>query len=509
MKKIAVVIVNYKVKYNIHLCLYSLEKAIKNIDAEIFVVDNNSGDGSKEYLTKHFPYIKFIQNSENVGFSRANNVAIKQANAEYILLLNPDTFVAEDTITKCLDFMDSHPEAGAVGVPIIDGDGNLLPESKRGIPTPWVGFTKLTGLHKLFPKSKLFAKYYLSYQDPDKINEIEVLTGAFFFTRKKVLDEIGLLDETFFMYGEDIDLSYRVLKAGYKIYYIPDTEIVHFKGEATDKNSLQYVKIFHEAMEIFIDKHFPDSGKTYKHLLKLGVRANLAISAMKRIINKILIPATDFAILSIPAIFIKNTLIIIPAIVLVLNFGLKTYRKPFTLKNLLISVAIMLLTFAGIFIYNFSLFSTNKIITILTILLYPLVGILVRGLYNYKEFRFFFPKFKLTRKIAILSGYDEGKRIQQLYIDTNSLASPKNIVGIIVPEGSTEKNDDVLGTEKDLKKILKKHLITELVFGLKDLSLKKVIKLMKELKRFHLVYRFVVPGADFIIGKKVLYKKQK
>jgi len=231
--KLSVIIVNYNVKYFLEQALLSVQKACRNIEAEVFVVDNNSVDDSVQMVKAKFPKVNLIVNNNNPGFSIANNQAIQKSKGEYVLLLNPDTVVEEDTFIKCLDFMDEHPKAGGLGVKMIDGSGNFLPESKRGFPSPKVAFFKTFGLSSIFPKSKVFNHYHLGYLDKNETNEVEVLAGAFMFLRKSVLDEIGLLDEAFFMYGEDIDLSYRIIQAGYKNYYFADTTIIHYKGEST------------------------------------------------------------------------------------------------------------------------------------------------------------------------------------------------------------------------------------------------------------------------------------
>ncbi|GIV44270.1 MAG: hypothetical protein KatS3mg035_1393 [Bacteroidia bacterium] len=229
--KLSVIIVNYNVRHFLEQCLHSVMKAAKGLSVEVFVVDNNSVDNSLEMVREKFPEVKIIANKENVGFSRANNHALRIAKGEYQLLLNPDTVVEEDTFKKVIDFMDNHPDAGGLGVYMIDGKGNFLPESKRGLPTPLVAFYKIFGLSALFPKSKIFGKYHLGYLDKEKIHEVEILSGAFMLMRKAALDKVGLLDEDFFMYGEDIDLSYRIIKGGYKNYYFPETRIIHYKGE--------------------------------------------------------------------------------------------------------------------------------------------------------------------------------------------------------------------------------------------------------------------------------------
>lgn len=234
-------------------------KACKNIEAEIFVVDNNSTDGSKEFFSSRFPKVQFTWKNENAGFSKANNEVLKLAKGEKILFLNPDTIVAEDCFDKCLFFFESNNKIGAVGVQLIDGCGNYLPESKRGFPSLFTSFCKMTGLTALFPQSKLLARYYLGHLPENETNEADVLPGAFMMVDKKVLDIIGGFDERFFMYAEDIDLSYRIQKAGYKNYYYPETTVIHFKGESTQKQSPGYMRNFYGAMILFIKKHYSNA----------------------------------------------------------------------------------------------------------------------------------------------------------------------------------------------------------------------------------------------------------
>lgn len=242
-------------KYFLEQCLCSVRKAIQHIEAEVFVADNNSSDGSIDYLKPKFSFVQFIINKENLGFSKANNKALAIAKGKYILFLNPDTIVAEDSFEKCIQFLDSNPDAGALGVKMIDGSGNYLKESKRGFPSPWVSFCKLSGLTCLFPHSKFFAKYYFGNLSEKENQIIDSISGAFFFGRKEVLDKTGGFDEQFFMYAEDIDLSYRVQQAGYKNYYFSETVIIHFKGESTKKD-FKYVAQFYKAMAQFSKKHF-------------------------------------------------------------------------------------------------------------------------------------------------------------------------------------------------------------------------------------------------------------
>ena len=254
--QLSVIIVNYNVKYFLEHCLMSVIKACKEIDAEIFVVDNNSNDGSNEYLAPKFPSIKFYWNKTNIGFGRANNSVLKDAKGDYILFLNPDTIVPEECFKKCISFFQSHNDCGALGVRMIDGSGAFLKESKRCLPTPLAGFFKMIGLTSIFPESSFFAKYYAGHLPKDENNKVEVLAGAFMMLHKKAIEITAGFDEAFFMYGEDIDLSYRITKAGLRNYYLGETTIIHFKGESTQKKNSAYAKHFYGAMKLFVDKHY-------------------------------------------------------------------------------------------------------------------------------------------------------------------------------------------------------------------------------------------------------------
>lgn len=254
--QLSVIIVNYNVKYFLEQCLCSLQKACNNIEAEILVVDNNSADGSRALLEPLFPSVIFIWNESNEGFAKANNRALQQATGDHILFLNPDTILPEDAIEKCIAFLLAHSSAGALGVRMIDGSGNFLKESKRAFPSPLTSLYKLTGLAALFPGSKIFAKYYLGYLNEKEDHEVDVLAGAFMMIPRDVLTITGSFDEQFFMYGEDVDLSYRIQKAGFMNFYFAGTTIIHFKGESTKRGSLNYVRLFYKAMSLFVKKHY-------------------------------------------------------------------------------------------------------------------------------------------------------------------------------------------------------------------------------------------------------------
>lgn len=253
--KLSVIIVNFNVKYYVEQCLNSLNRALKGIDSEIFVVDNHSKDDSVGYITHRFRNVTVIDCNHNLGFARANNIAIRCSEGEYVLLLNPDTIVCEDTIEKCIAFMDTHPKAGGAGVLMFNPDGTYAPESRRGLPTPLTSFYKMSGLCSRFPNSRTLGRYYMGYLPWDEPAKIDIVSGAFCLLRRKALDQIGCLDEDFFMYGEDIDLSYRLLKGGFDNWYLP-YPILHYKGESTQKTSFRYVHVFYQAMLIFFKKHY-------------------------------------------------------------------------------------------------------------------------------------------------------------------------------------------------------------------------------------------------------------
>jgi len=271
--QLSVIILNYNVRYFLELCVLSVQKAIQNLDAEIIVVDNHSSDDSCAMMHERFPSIKLIENKENLGFPKGNNIAVKEAKGEYICILNPDTVVAEDTFEKILAFAQRQYDLGIVGCKLIDGTGHFLPESKRGVPTPWVAFTKIFGLYQWFPKSALFNKYYAQHLTENQTGKIDILVGAFMVMKRELYNEIGGFDENCFMYSDDIDLSYMALKLGKSNYYYHDTAVIHYKGESTIKDGT-YMNRFQEAMNFFYQKHFAHRGFAsffFSMFMKIGV----------------------------------------------------------------------------------------------------------------------------------------------------------------------------------------------------------------------------------------------
>ncbi|MBS1509438.1 MAG: glycosyltransferase [Bacteroidetes bacterium] len=296
--QLSIIIVNYNVKYFLEQCLCSVMKACKNLQSEIWVVDNNSTDDSKAFLSCRFPSVQFIWNDCNAGFAKANNQALAKASGEYILFLNPDTIIPEDAFESCLSFLQQQNNKAALGIRMIDGSGKFLKESKRAFPSPFTSLFKLTGLARLFPQSKIFARYHLGHLSDAENHEVDVLAGAFMMIPKTILDQTGGFDETFFMYGEDVDLSYRIQKAGYTNWYFAGSTIIHFKGESTKKGTLNYVRLFYKAMNTFVKKHY-SGGKAglFIFLIQTGIFLRAIVAVIGKFIQKIGLALIDAAII--------------------------------------------------------------------------------------------------------------------------------------------------------------------------------------------------------------------
>ncbi|MFT7344514.1 MAG: GT2 family glycosyltransferase [Lentimonas sp.] len=510
--KISIVVVNYNVEYFLEQCLNSVKQAIKNISAEVFVVDNNSIDGSVEMVRKKFPEFNLIANKENLGFSKANNQAMRLAKGEYVLLLNPDTVVEEDTFKKVVDFMDANPKSGGLGVKMVDGKGHFLPESKRGLPTPLVAFCKIFGLSKLFPKSKLFSGYHLGFLDENSINKVDILSGAFMLMRKQTLIEVGLLDEAFFMYGEDIDLSYRIIKGGYDNYYYPETSIIHYKGESTKKSSVNYVFVFYKAMIIFAKKHFSQKNASLFSFLiysAIYLRAGAAIFA--RFVKKIFLPFVDFSFLLGGLILLTNYwkmksiefpdytfTIALPlyGLVWLISLWLQgQYDKPFLWVNSL----------------KGNIFGTLFILVIYALLpkefqfsrLFILIGsawVLIYLLLSRIFLHFALPKgFSLqpvkNKNFAIIGNEEESFRVAEVLKQT---VGEINHISFVSPEEIKSPNSQA--TISQLDQVVFINKIDELVFCAKDCTAQSIIYWMKRLSGDHLDYKIAQPDTLFLIG---------
>jgi GT2 family glycosyltransferase len=519
--ELSVIIVNYNVKHFLEQCLHSVVKASKNISTEIFVVDNNSVDGSAQLIPEKFPEINFIANKENVGFSKANNQAIKKAKGKYILLLNPDTVVEEDTFEKAIGFMESHPDAGALGVKMIDGKGNFLPESKRGLPTPWVAFYKMFGLARLFPKSRKLGKYHLSYLDENKTHEVDVLAGAFMFLRRSVLDKTGLLDETFFMYGEDIDLSYRITQAGFKNYYFPETTIIHYKGESTKKGSLNYIKVFYNAMIIFARKHF-SGGKAglFSAFIHLAVYFRALISISGRILGKVYTPFLDALFIYAGFLFLtpfwenarfepgyyppEFLQMVVPVYILFWFLGILFsggYKKPINLLKIIRgiiwgSVAILLVYSLVDVQFRFSraLILLGSAWALGVLVLYRLV-------FHRIQLKGFRLDIKKTKKIVIVGHSTEATRVRKLLEQTPVHSEVAGFVAI----DKTDRGPNYIGQLAQLKEIIQINRIDEVIFCAENISSAEIIKSMLDLTQLNVDYKIAPPESISIIGSNSIH----
>ena len=502
--------------------MFSVKRAIQNIDAEIWVVDNNSVDGSCAMLKEKFPEVHLIENKDNVGFSKANNQAIRKSNSEYVLLLNPDTIVEDDTFTKVLDFMDKKPEAGGLGVKMIDGKGNFLPESKRALPTPIVSFYKIFGFSSLFPKSKIFSKYHLGYLDKNKIHQIEVLSGAFMLMRKKALDKVGLLDEDFFMYGEDIDLSYRIEKGGYKNYYYPKTTIIHYKGESTKKGSINYVFLFYYAMIIFAKKHFSKkNANIFSFFINMAIYFRAFLSIIKRFVKAIYLPLLDAVSIFLAYFFfipfyenIKFSItddfpdiflfVIVPSYILIWLISIYFaggYDKPLKLWNVIkgISIGTLIILLAYSLLNEEYRFSRALILTG-TVFLY-FSGISIRyflHLLKFSEYRLYTKKRK---KVIIVGAAQEAERVKNLMEKVNI---DFLFHGYVSPNETINKKK-YLGNLKQIREIIYVHKINEVIFCSKDIRSNEIIRQMLYLSDINVNYKIAPQESISIIGSNSIH----
>lgn len=298
MLDLSIVIVNYNVKEFLSQCLDSIYQSKTDYSFEVIVVDNQSSDSGEAEILRQFPQVRWINNSENLGFGKANNVGFQAAKGTYTLILNPDTVLRSDTLEKSINYLKSHPEVGGLGIQGIDGSGQFLPESKRALPTPLVALWKISGLSALFPTSKTFAKYHLGHLSKDENHEVDILVGCYMMVPTKLLLEVGGFDPRYFMYGEDIDLSYELQKTGKKNVYFAESKIIHYKGESTKRGSLNYVRMFYQAMILFAQKQFSGGAAwAYKSLIYLGIYLRAALAVVARIARSAFAPVLDAAVL--------------------------------------------------------------------------------------------------------------------------------------------------------------------------------------------------------------------
>ncbi len=522
--KLSIVIVNYNVRYFLEQCLRSVYRALDGIEAEVFVVDNHSADDSVTMVRTQFPEVKLIANQDNPGFSKANNQAIRVAKGEYILLLNPDTVVEEHTFQKSIDFMDAHPEAGGLGIKMIDGKGEYLPESKRGLPSPWVAFYKIFGLSSIFPRSKRFAKYYLGHLSEDENQEVEILAGAYMMMRKKTLDEVGLLDEDFFMYGEDIDLSYRILKGGYKNYYLAESTIIHYKGESTKKGSLNYVRVFYKAMVIFAEKHFSSNyARFYSLFINLAIYLRAGAAALARILKSISLPLIDVAVLYGGLYYIKEywehnhrfiqggeypdalMLYAVPAYIAfwVLSLFLNgVYDKQVRISQIFRGLALGSVAILVVYSLIPEEWRFSRAIIILGALWAGLSLIAWRYAWSLLASKPILVSGQRNSRVLLVGEKDELSRVSSLL----QSYQPQNSFSAWV-SSDANYDDPFVGSIKDLPDLVRVFNIDELIFCSANLSSEAIFKAMRDLKDPNLEFKIAPPESQFIIGSNSIHSQ--
>jgi len=512
MAKISIVIVNYNVKYFIKQCLQSVYKSKSAAELEVIVIDNNSQDNSVEMIKTEFKDVILVENKNNVGFSKANNQGFDLASGEFVLILNPDTIIEETTLDICLNYFKSNQNVGAIGVKMLDGAGRFLPESKRGFPTPVASLFKLFGLSKIFPKSPIFNSYYLGHLSEDKIHEIDVLTGAFLFTSKKLLDQIKGFDEDYFMYGEDIEMSFRINELGKKIIYLPTSSIIHFKGESTKKNSIPYLKNFYGAMAIYASKRNSGKGWIWNLILNIGIVFTALAAVFKNLFQKVLRPLLDLGILFGASkllqflwgvFYYKNAnyyenapnlsvLFSISAIVFIYylfgHYDIK-YRFNQLAINFILSAFVVLSIYA---IYPFE-WRYSRIVLIVLILFTPLILFFSRGIYN----KVLFGKWKFNiegkRRIAIVGSEDSYSKIVNMI---TTFGENFQIVGSVF---DGHNNGQSLGNLNNLNEIVESRSLNELIFCTKDIEVEKIFSLIGNIHK-DIAYKIASDDNSSILG---------
>lgn len=520
MTKLSIVIVNYNVAYFLEQCLRSVYEAVQGIESEIFVVDNHSVDNSLEMLRENFPWVRLIANEENVGFAKANNQAIRMASGEYVLLLNPDTIVQSDTFIKTLDFMDKTPDAGALGVKMLDGRGRFLPESKRGLPLPDVAFYKIFGLSKIFKKSKRFGRYHLTYLNEDEIHSVEVLSGAFMLLRKSVLDKIGLLDETFFMYGEDIDLSYRVILGGYRNYYYPLTRIIHYKGESTKKSSVNYVFVFYQAMQIFAKKHFSQkNARLFDWIINFAIWFRASLAIVKRAFLKIWMPLLDFlliygGLLGISACW-ENSVLVTRGTVFPVQYRMimlplyalawvccirlqNAYRSPVSMKRLNRGIAmgcvLLLLVYA---LLGEQLRFSRAVLLMGCVYVFFILNLL-RWIIGSMHLKDYVIGDMSVRRTLVVGGAAEAARVSRLL---PMMSAKQELVGCVYPDDNLPlETSAFIGKLSNIQEIIEIYKVNELIFCGKDISTTEIMAHMSQLQDYPLEYKIAPPESLYVIG---------
>jgi hypothetical protein len=518
---LSVIIVNYNVRQFLENALTSVFRALEGLDGEVIVVDNASDDGSVEMVRKKFPAAQVLANRENLGFARANNLALTGAKGRYFLLINPDTIVQEDTFRVMLEFFRTHPETGLAGCKILNPDGSFQLPCRRSFPTPWVAFTKVFGLSALFPQSRLFGRYNLTYLDPDASYEVDAVSGSFMMLTRAAYEKVGGLDESFFMYGEDLDWCYRVRQAGFAVHYVHSTQIVHFKGESTRRSNIDEVRVFYGAMELFVEKHFSKS-RVGGFFLRLGIGLRGAAAVIARFARPLVFAMVD-------AVLVAATLMMAELLYFGHLFRFPPYAYPIIW---VIPAATVLLvgSFLGVYATHRGRIRRAAAAVVIS---YVLIAAAV----------FFFKEFAFSRAVAVISGglafillpgwrailrltggragaavhqhgifgsrtliVGTGSAAQEVlrrlrarvadgydvhgFIDTNSAHIGERIGGV-----------EIVGSLENVGKVIDERRITDVIFSTDELPYTAILTVIARSNNRSVNFRLVPTSLESIIGK--------
>lgn len=516
--QLSIIIVNYNVRDFLHHALVSLHQGLRGIRTEIFVVDNASDDGSVEMVKRHFPSVDLIVNKKNFGFAKANNQALSRARGKFILLINPDTIVQEDTLRVMVEFFENNPDVGLAGCKILNPDGTFQLSCRRSFPSPWAAFTKISGLSALFPKSKLFGKYNLTYLNPDETYEIDAVSGSFVMVRRRVYEEVGGLDEDFFMYGEDLDWCYRIQKAGWKNYYVHATQIIHYKGESTRRSSIDEIGTFYNAMRLFVRKHFQRS-LLMGLVLRLGITLSSWIAIVKGSLSPLVVAFADVVVVVGSLMFAEWTWLgelfhfpsyaypivyTIPSVLIVgslYSLGVYTHRRMSISRTLLGVVISYILISALVAFFKSYAFSRMVILLSggLTTLLLPgwrLIFRLVGG--TAAEGR----KSIFGRRTLIV-GADKGGR--ELLRRLRQRVGGYEVLGFIDDDrknvGDQLDGIPIVGSLDNVGKVILELRVNDVIFSTQNLSYTDILSVISRTREKEVSFHMVPNTLEVIIGK--------
>lgn len=518
MIDISIIIVNYNVKEFVKNLLYSLQKALQNYTSEIIIIDNASSDGSASDIEEKFDYVKVIANKENIGFGKANNQGLEIANGKYIALLNPDTIVREDTFSKLIEFMQTNKNAGMTTCKVLNPDGTLQLACRRSFPGPWVSFTKITGLSKVFPKSKIFSKYNLTYLDENLTNEVDAISGSFMFFTKEVYQKVGGFDPQFFMYGEDLDLCYRIQLAGYKVFYVPETEIIHYKGESTKRSSIDETKIFYNAMHLFVKKHL-SSSFLVEIILRSAIIARRFIAFISTYKLSLISAIVDLVFFTAAFVFaekmyrpgswsgfpeeVKPWIFFFPAL---LQLTISTFGGAYKRNSISVLRAVLLLItgfiFSSALTYFLKQYAFSRAVLLITYLFAGSFYVIWRFL------------AKIIFKVGVANSVKNTKTLivgSEKYCNEltkkldKSITDIYTVVGFInetaVGIGKKIGNYSVIGSLENIVKVIKEEKINKVIFASHEISFEKMFKIVSQSDNLNVEFLVAGTELDYLVGK--------